>query len=159
MSARCTGVKACQYLAQDIIDLKHTCFEEDDWEKIRNSRNAYQQSSLTQQANSFYLPIIEAFRKGSACKDIQDENCIPEVYQSSQVTISGVPNFYIRCERHTYGSQHFFRSIPGYLYPRITEIKALFNTTEHDTVVEPCAVLKQMNSRAKRCGKSLLICL
>ncbi|KAF1991502.1 hypothetical protein K402DRAFT_388900 [Aulographum hederae CBS 113979] len=30
MSAICTGVKACQYLAQEIVDLKHTSFEAGD---------------------------------------------------------------------------------------------------------------------------------
>lgn len=74
-------------------------------------------------------------------------------------TLSGIPNVYIRCRRATYRSDHFFRSIPGYLYPKIAELRILFRATENDPVIEPCTVLKQLNSRAKHCGRLLNVLL
>jgi len=38
---RCTGIKACEYLAEELTEMHHTTVTELDWRKITDIREAH----------------------------------------------------------------------------------------------------------------------
>src|SRR2546423_1907259 len=72
-------------------------------------------------------------------------------------TVSGVIQYAIRCSNSRPRSKHYFSPLKDHFRPEVDFLRRCFETEVNPTENEPCAVVRQRNSKMPKCGKKITL--